>query len=116
MTFTYPSHTTKGCVPLSSDVNDIDKILRLNGKIDSEHICRQDTSTQLVKHRKDVFQNTEQICIDCLTRGILTVEWLDSKIQECLSRERREDFAGVAIFVYKTYLNRLQERRHLQEG
>lgn len=54
--------------------NDIDKILRLNGKIDSEHICRQDTSTQLVKHRKDVFQNTEQICIDCLTRGILTVE------------------------------------------
>lgn len=96
--------------------NDIDKILRLNGKIDSEHICRQDTSTQLVKHRKDVFQNTEQICIDCLTRGILTVEWLDSKIQECLSRERREDFAGVAIFVYKTYLNRLQERRHLQEG
>lgn len=21
MTFTYPSHTTKGCVPLSSDVN-----------------------------------------------------------------------------------------------
>ena len=22
MTFTYPSHTTKGCVPLSSDVND----------------------------------------------------------------------------------------------
>ena len=23
MTFTYPSHTTKGCVPLSSDVTDI---------------------------------------------------------------------------------------------
>lgn len=61
-------------------------------------------------------ESTELICIDCLTRGILTVEWLDSKIQECLSRERREDFAGVAIFVYKTYLNRLQERRHLQEG
>lgn len=96
--------------------NDIDKVLRLNGKINSEHICKQDTSTQLVKHRKDVFQNTEQICIDCLKRGTLTVEWLNSKIQECLGRERREDFAGVAIFVYKTYLNRLQERRHLQEG
>ena len=25
MTFTYPSHTTKGCVPLSSDVNDLYK-------------------------------------------------------------------------------------------
>lgn len=23
MTFTYPSHTTKGCVPLSSDVNNL---------------------------------------------------------------------------------------------
>ena len=23
MTFTYPSHTTKGCVPLSSDVNEV---------------------------------------------------------------------------------------------
>lgn len=28
MTFTYPSHTTKGCVPLSSDVN----VLLFNGR------------------------------------------------------------------------------------
>lgn len=26
MTFTYPSHTTKGCVPLSSDVKDIENV------------------------------------------------------------------------------------------
>lgn len=32
MTFTYPSHTTKGCVPLSSDVND--------GEIHSEYETR----------------------------------------------------------------------------
>lgn len=34
MTFTYPSHTTKGCVPLSSDVNVIKKYspsARVNG-------------------------------------------------------------------------------------
>ena len=73
---------------------------------EKENINSMDESTELlVKHRKDVFQNTEQICIDCLTRGILTVEWLDSKIQECLSRERREDFAGVAIFIRKLLVN-----------
>ena len=29
MTFTYPSHTTKGCVPLSSDVTIEEKIIKL---------------------------------------------------------------------------------------
>ena len=29
MTFTYPSHTTKGCVPLSSDVNKNANFLRI---------------------------------------------------------------------------------------
>ena len=91
--------------------NDIDNVLRLNGKVDAERICKQDTSTQLVKHRKDVFQNTERICLDCLDRGLLTIEWLDAKIQECLSQEHRESFAGVTVFVYKMYLNRLQKQR-----
>lgn len=31
MTFTYPSHTTKGCVPLSSDVS-IDRYIKLKGR------------------------------------------------------------------------------------
>lgn len=32
MTFTYPSHTTKGCVPLSSDVSGSIKIIVQNEK------------------------------------------------------------------------------------
>ena len=90
--------------------NDIDNVLRLNGKLDQEGFCRQDTSTQLVKQRRDVYQNTEKVCLDCLNLGTLTTEWLNAKIEECLSQEHRERFAGVAIFVYKIYLKRLQKQ------
>lgn len=89
--------------------NDIDKVLQLNGKLDEERFCTQDTSTQLVKQRKDVYQNTEQICLDCLTLGTLTTEWLNDRIQKCLSQEHRERFAGVSVFVYETYLKILQK-------
>ena len=34
MTFTYPSHTTKGCVPLSSDVNNY---IKTNPKYKSKY-------------------------------------------------------------------------------
>ena len=33
MTFTYPSHTTKGCVPLSSDVKEREKYTMLKSII-----------------------------------------------------------------------------------
>lgn len=89
--------------------DDIDNVLRLNGKLDGGRFCTQDTSTQLVKQRRDVYQNTEQICLDCLDRGTLTTEWLNTKIQECLNQEHRERFAGVAVFVYETYLKILQK-------
>ena len=41
MTFTYPSHTTKGCVPLSSDVKElydmtVSVIQKLNRMTDAE--------------------------------------------------------------------------------
>ena len=89
--------------------NDIDNVLRLNGRLDQDRFCTQDTSTQLVKQRKDVYQNTEQICLDCLDMGTLTPEWLNTRIQECLNQAHRERFAGVAIFVYETYLKILQK-------
>lgn len=38
MTFTYPSHTTKGCVPLSSDVR-----VRLNKLIDKIKLAEDKT-------------------------------------------------------------------------
>lgn len=89
--------------------NDIDNVLRLNGKLNQDRFCTQDTSTQLVKQRRDVYQNTEQICLDCLELGTLSVEWLNDRIEECLRKEHRERFAGVAIFVYETYLKALQK-------
>lgn len=94
----------------ASILNDINAVLQLNGKLDKEGFCKKDTATQLVKQRRDVYNNTEKICLECWENGILSIEWLNSQIEKCLNQECREKFAGVSIFVYTTYLELLKER------
>ena len=38
---------------------DLDEILFLNGKLDANRVCIQDTTTELVKKRRDLFRDTD---------------------------------------------------------
>lgn len=93
----------------ASILNDINVVLQLNGKLDKEGFCKQDTATHLVKERRDVYNNTEKICLERLEDGILSIEWLHSQIETCLKQKHREKFAGVEIFVYTMYLEHLEK-------
>ena len=113
--FTYSSEGIVGYkdtppFDVTSILNDINAVLQLNGRLNQEGFCIQDTATQLVKQRRDVYRDTEKICLDCLAKGTLSVDWLTLQIEECLKQEHREKFAGVTIFVYTMYLERLQKK------
>lgn len=90
--------------------NDIDVVVQLNGKLDDNYLCKYDATTQLVKQSKDVYRNTEHLCLNRIDSGTLTIEWLESRIDECLNKSEREKLAGVAVFVYQTYLTWLKQR------
>ena len=69
MTFTYPSHTTKGCVPLSSDVND---------ETDSEFSIRQIVAASSNNKTDFMYSvvlsgNEEKMLPDYIRKGLL---WL----------------------------------------
>lgn len=86
---------------------DLDEILFLNGKLDANRVCIQDTTTELVKKRRDLFRDTENNCLELQEQGMLTLEFLDRKISQCLEVEHREEMVGVKLFVMKFYRNKL---------
>lgn len=90
--------------------HDIDEVLRLNGKLDADHNCALDTTTALVKKRRDAFRKAEEFCTRRRTEDPLTLEMLDEKIKRCLEAEHREEMAGVSLYVYRFYRERLKRR------
>ena len=86
---------------------DLDEILFLNGKLDANRVCIQDTTTELVKKRRDLFRDTENNCLELQEQGMLTLEFLDRKISQCLEVEHREEMVGVKLFVMKFYRSKL---------
>lgn len=79
----------------------------MNGKLDANRVCIQDTTTELVKKRRDLFRDTENNCLELQEQGMLTLEFLDRKISQCLEVEHREEMVGVKLFVMKFYRNKL---------
>jgi len=86
---------------------DIDQILQLNGKTVSRRNERVDTATRLIQQRRNVYRSTEEVCLDMLDNGELNEAWLDQQIRDCLRMGNREAFAGVALYVYSLYRERL---------
>lgn len=92
--------------------HDLDAVLFLNGKLDENHICTQDTTTELVKKRRDLFKDTESLCLERQEAGTLTIDFLDEKIRRCIEAERREQMAGVKLFVLQYYRDRLAAKQN----
>ena len=78
----------------------------LNGKIDQQtHRSRRDTSTGIVKHRRDSYIAMRDLLLELEDRGELTSEIMDNLQQSYLSDEIWEPFVGVKLYVLKMFPN-----------
>ena len=95
--------------------DELTKILVLNGKRskkDGSFEC--DTSTGLVKGRKDAFHDADDFVKKKIKDKTLSVELLEKKIAKILDAPVREQFDGVKLFVYKRACKRLKEKQNMK--
>ena len=86
--------------------NDINKILKLNGVRDKDGNLIHDTSTELVKGRKDVYENRFKAFIKGLiSKNKLNRKNLAKKILELENAEKYEEYVGVLLYFLKRKLN-----------
>lgn len=105
---------------------DINQTLQLNGKIKQEKISGkndtdnqeikvlQDTATQLVKRRKDVYQAEEEILKEGILKGYIDLEWIENEIKTATSAKEWEAFLGVKLYVLRIYLEKLKNKDLLE--
>lgn len=85
--------------------SEIDTVLRLNGNIDRvSRAIQDDTTTQIVKGRRNKFQSYDRILKAKYAEGSLTSEWIQEEIQNLTVPEEWDEFLGVKIFLLKQYL------------
>lgn len=89
---------------------EIDKVLVLNGVVIDRRFC--DTSTNLVKKRKDAYRRVDEVLMEGISNGSITVEMLDSKIARLQdpSKEQWDEMVGVDLYLYKSYRQRLLDK------
>lgn len=77
---------------------DIKERLRLNGIFDSNGNFKCDTSTGLVKGRRDAYQKSVTIIKVLNKKGKLTSASIKKQIEKIENEEKLEEFAGVIVF------------------
>lgn len=83
------------CQKLSDELN---YVLQLNGKLDRDGEFLQDTATQIVKGRKDAFENAETIIQVLDRKHRLTSHNLALEIQRLENKPIRDQYVGVTLF------------------
>lgn len=81
--------------------DDINYKLRLNGKLDSAGNLIADTSTQLLKGRRDAYEECENFFNHLNRMGKCSSNMVKKKIEEIERQEKMPEFAGVRLFFLK---------------
>jgi len=76
---------------------DLNEVLKLNGKLLSDG-SRIDTTTELIKGRRDAVQAAQQIYIDLNRKGRLTSAQLERVISQMMKKSEFPEFMGVILF------------------
>lgn len=85
--------------------NEIDTVLRLNGRIDvSSRALQDDTTTKIITGRRKVYQAYHRKLAMLYSEGSLTEEWIQEEMQKLTSPMEWEEFLGVKLFLLKQYL------------
>lgn len=90
--------------------DDITKKLRLNGIFNLDGSFKCDTSTGLVKGRRDAYQKSITIINVLDKKGRLTSSALRKQIDKIEKQEMMEEFAGVVIFFLKKKCSSLEKQ------
>ena len=99
--YTYPQDKD-----FEEDINDI---LRLNGERDDKGNLLNDTSTELVKCRKEAYENLFLNFIKGLkSKNKLNRKNIEKRIQELEQEEPRREFLGVILYFLKRELKKYQ--------
>lgn len=96
--YTYPRNDK-----FEEDINDI---LRLNGERDEKGNLVNDTSTELVKSRKEAYKNALNFIKGLKSRNKLNRKNIEKRIQELQEEEPHREFLGVLLYFLKKELKR----------
>lgn len=83
---------------------DLDETLRLNGVLDSHGSMRDDTTTQIVKGRRDIYRDWEDYLYEVSEAGELTPEWVEEQIAELTGPGQWDEFLGVKLYLLRQYV------------
>ena len=88
---------------------DINEVLLLNG-IQKKDGTVRDTSTELLKGRKDAYNRAKKMMAALNTKGKCTSATLKKIIDELYNREERDEFVGVQLYYFRKHYNSLIRR------
>lgn len=91
---------------MEKDINDI---LLLNG-IQKKDGTVRDTSTELLKGRKDAYSRARRMMGTLNSRGKCTSSTLKKIIDELYNKDERDEYVGVQIYYFKKHYNSLVRR------
>lgn len=88
---------------------DINEVLLLNG-IQKKDGTVRDTSTELLKGRKDAYDRARKMMVALNIKGKCTSATLKKIMDELYNREERDEFVGVQLYYFKKHYNSLIRR------
>ena len=88
---------------------DINEVLLLNG-IQKKDGTVRDTSTELLKGRKDAYNRAKKMMAALNTKGKCTSATLKKIMDELYNREERDEFVGVQLYYFRKHYNSLIRR------
>lgn len=95
---------------LAKIVRDINVTLQLNGKLDVNNNVVQDTSTQIVKGRRDAWMQAEAIVNRLKKDHRFSSHSLSVEIRKIENADPRFEYAGVILFRLKRYYESLRRQ------
>ena len=91
---------------MEKDINDV---LLLNGIQKSDGTVR-DTSTELLKGRKDTYERARKMMNRLNAKGKCTSVTVKKLIEELYNSDEREEYAGVKLYYFRKKYNSLIRR------
>lgn len=88
---------------------DINEVLLLNG-IQKKDGTVRDTSTELLKGRKDAYSRAKKMMETLNARGKCTFATLKKIMDELYNKKERDEYAGVQLYYFRKHYNSLIRR------
>lgn len=89
---------------------DMNYTLQLNGVLDKDGKLKMDTSTQLLKGRRDAYEQCQKFFRQLNKAGKCTSNMVRKRIEDIENQEKMPEYAGVTLFFLKKKYQELRKR------